>query len=346
MLTKSFRVFVSILFLSSVILASRLEAETAREIAHKTLPSVVLLLTEDANGQMLSLGSGFFVKENIIVTNFHVIKGAHKGYVKPIGQKTKYLIDGIVGIDNNRDLAILAVTGLKGKLLHIEDSSKMMVGDEVFVAGNPLGLEGTFSQGIISGIRKIGNDSIFQITAPISPGSSGGPVLNSQGKIIGVAVATFKDGQNLNFAIPSLYLTSLLSNIKPVVQLFTIKILKIDKQVINTLGRSGIEGVIGSQFRWDRYDQYSQTGGYSISIHNKLNKVVKNIHCLVVFHDNNHSPIDFDSIHYQGIIPPGAAKRVQSKVNPSIQKITQSFGDGRVKEGIVKFRILQFEIEE
>ena len=69
--------------------------------------------------------------------------------------------------------------------------------------GNPQGLEGTFSQGIVSSIRVLGADKILQITAPISPGSSGGPVLNEKGQVIGVSVATFRGGQNLNFAIPS-----------------------------------------------------------------------------------------------------------------------------------------------
>src|SRR5262249_3421737 len=82
------------------------------------------------------------------------------------------------------------------------------IGDEVYVVGNPEGLEGTFSQGIISSLR--GNDYI-QITAPISHGSSGGPVLNKNGEVIGVAVGLIEEGQNLNFAIPVSKLTQLLN---------------------------------------------------------------------------------------------------------------------------------------
>jgi hypothetical protein len=88
----------------------------------------------------------------------------------------------------------------------------VQVGDPVYAVGNPQGLEGTFSQGIISSIRDAGLDKLLQITAPISLGSSGGPVLNSKGEVIGVSVATFKAGQNLNFAIPSNYLKALLPN--------------------------------------------------------------------------------------------------------------------------------------
>jgi trypsin-like peptidase len=79
--------------------------------------------------------------------------------------------------------------------------------------GNPLGLEGTFSDGIISGIRRDGSRRILQITAPISPGSSGGPILNEKGLVIGIAVATLSEGQNLNFAIPVSDLGPLLSSV-------------------------------------------------------------------------------------------------------------------------------------
>jgi S1-C subfamily serine protease len=85
------------------------------------------------------------------------------------------------------------------------------VGDKVYAVGNPLGLEGTFSEGIISGMRFIGGHATMQITAPISPGSSGGPILDGSGSVIGVAVATFKNGQNLNLAIPVGYVSRLLT---------------------------------------------------------------------------------------------------------------------------------------
>ena len=86
----------------------------------------------------------------------------------------------------------------------------MRIGEKVYVAGNPKGLEGTFSDGIISRISTQGNRKRLQMTAPISPGSSGGPVLNSKGEVIGVAFMTLRGGQNLNFAIPSKYVKTLL----------------------------------------------------------------------------------------------------------------------------------------
>ncbi|MCK5269803.1 MAG: trypsin-like peptidase domain-containing protein [Sedimentisphaerales bacterium] len=178
-------------------------AKTAKDIAQKVFPSVVMLVMEDSNGQPLSLGSGFFVQEDVVATNLHVIEDAAGGYAKIVGKKQKYNIAGYVAIDYKRDLILLKIEKAKALPIDIGNSDEVAIGDEIFAVGNPKGLEGTFSKGIVSAIRKFEKDSLLQITAPISPGSSGGPVLNKEGKVIGIAVATFKGGQNLNFAIPA-----------------------------------------------------------------------------------------------------------------------------------------------
>jgi len=95
--------------------------------------------------------------------------------------------------------------------LNIGDESEIGVGDLIYVLGSPEGLESTFSQGNISGTRRLDGRSLIQITAPISHGSSGGPVLNSAGEVIGIAVGALRAGQNLNFAIPVSDLISLTS---------------------------------------------------------------------------------------------------------------------------------------
>lgn len=204
-------ILVSFIIILSLLFAPSLsQAQSTRQIAQNAFPSVVLLVMEDANSQPVSLGSGFFVKDDIVATNLHMIEGAARGYAKIVGRKPKYEIVGIVGLDTQRDLALLKITGVRAPSLTFGDINQVAVGDEVYAIGNPQGLEGTFSQGIVSSIRQVGSDILFQITAPISPGSSGGPVLNAQGKVIGIAVATFKGGQNLNFAIPATYLATLL----------------------------------------------------------------------------------------------------------------------------------------
>lgn len=189
-------------------------AQTAQEIAKKAFRSTVLLVMEDANGQPFSLGSGFFVRDGEIVSNLHVVEGAAKGYAKLVGQKTKYDLEGITAVDPERDLVVLKISA-RSQALPLGNSDAVQIGEPVYAVGSPEGLEGTFSQGIVSGIREVGTHKLLQITAPISPGSSGGPVLNGRGEVIGVSVATFRGGQNLNFAIPSSYLKTLLSKTGP-----------------------------------------------------------------------------------------------------------------------------------
>ena len=90
------------------------DAQTAQQIAKKAFDSTVLLIMEDANGQPVGLGSGFFVKPQQIATNLHVVEGSASGYAKLVGQKTKYEIVGVSAIDRKRDLAILNVAAFGG----------------------------------------------------------------------------------------------------------------------------------------------------------------------------------------------------------------------------------------
>ena len=191
-------------------------AQTPQQIAKKALAATVLLTMKDANGKTLGLGSGFFVRTDQIATNLHVIDGAAQGTAKRVGQEMEYAIEGVTAMDEKNDLAILQVAAPDIQQLPLGDSDTVEIGDRVYVAGNPKGfLEGTFSDGIISGIRGDSTEKRIQITAPISPGSSGGPVLNRTGEVIGVSMMTIEGGQNLNFAIPSNYLKGLLARLGP-----------------------------------------------------------------------------------------------------------------------------------
>ena len=181
--------------------------------------STVLLIMNDRNNNPISMGSGFFVQPNTIATNYHVIEGAAQGTVNLVGMPTKYTIDGVLAIDKDNDLALLKVSASSDikSLTLINDSETVRRGEGVFVVGNPKGLEGTLSVGIISNLHPLGDNKRLQMTAPISPGSSGGPVLNRNGEVIGVAVGSNQalGAQNLNFAIPSNYLRELLDQLKP-----------------------------------------------------------------------------------------------------------------------------------
>ena len=192
-------------------------AQTVPDIAEKALAATVYLEMQDSNGKTLGFGSGFFVKPNLIATNYHVIAGAASGTAKLVGKYTTYKIEGWTATDETNDLALLKVSVSGIKPLPFGNSDAVKTGETVYVAGNPKGLEGTFSDGIISSRRDRYTKERFQMTAPISPGSSGGPVLNSKGEVIGVSVAAHRDldAQNLNFAIPSNYLKTLLTLSKP-----------------------------------------------------------------------------------------------------------------------------------
>jgi len=189
------------------------QVQTPQQIARRSFSSVVILVTVDEGGRQLAQGSGFFVREGVVATNWHVLVGAAAASAKLVGRAGEYPIVGIVNADTGRDLVLVSVRGLIAPSLTLGNSVNVTVGDEVYAVGNPEGLEGTFSQGIVSGVRAYRSDTVFQFTAPISPGSSGGPVLNRQGEVIGVAFAAFTEGQNLNFVIPASYLRPLLARL-------------------------------------------------------------------------------------------------------------------------------------
>src|SRR3990170_6403836 len=255
---------------------SSARAQTAQEIAKRAFGSAVLLVMQDANGQPLSLGSGFFVRDGEIATNLHVVEGAAKGYAKLVGANTKYDIDGITAVDAERDLVVLKISAARSQLLELGNSDAVQVGESVYAVGNPQGLEGTFSQGIVSSIREVGADKLLQITAPISPGSSGGPVLNAKGEVIGVSVATFSGGQNLNFAIPSNYLKALITRAGPAKPLAATKSPGNQRSILADLGGRSSEGVVGGQLTWTY--TVINTGKYSFSLRNQLRDNVKNVY--------------------------------------------------------------------
>jgi len=185
--------------------------ENLPTLIKRIAPSTVIVFTYDNKGEFLKLGSGFFLSQNgNIITNYHVIKGASSAEIKTSEGKT-YPITYIVAEDEQSDIIRLSVD-IPSKYVHSLSLSATIpeVGERIIVYGSPLGLEKTVSDGIISAIREVpGYGKLIQITAPISPGSSGSPVLNMKGEVIGVATFQMVEGQNLNFAIPSERIASL-----------------------------------------------------------------------------------------------------------------------------------------
>lgn len=175
-----------------------------RELVSLIRKSLVLISTQDHEGKDVAEASGFFIAPHLVATNFHVLKWAFQGYVKSADNGKKFKIDSVKAFSLNHDICVLYVPDASGVPLPVA-SEPAAVGDDILVAGNPEGLESTFSAGIVSGIRA--EAGLLQIDAPISHGSSGGPVVDRQGKAIGLVVSSLVSGQNLNFAVPIQFLS-------------------------------------------------------------------------------------------------------------------------------------------
>lgn len=176
-----------------------------KDVIKSVMPSTVIVVTYDDQDQPLQQGSGFFITDSgEVISNYHVMSGADKAAIKaPNG--SIYGVTSVIAEDVTSDLIKLQadVKGSKVQFLTINRTAPE-VGEKVVIIGSPVGLESTVSDGIISAVRDVpGFGSIIQTTAPISPGSSGSPVVNMKGEVLGVASAQMREGQNLNFVIPS-----------------------------------------------------------------------------------------------------------------------------------------------
>ena len=172
------------------------------DLVRRIKPSAVAIETFDSRGEKLSRGSGFFVESDRIVTNRHVIEGAYRAEVHS-STGAVYPVKGVLAVDAEGDIALLKIDVTQIRPLPLDKTSPQE-GESVVVIGNPLGLEGSVTNGIVSAVRDIPTfGRIIQITAPISSGSSGSPVVNMQGQVIGIATLQITGGQSVNFAIPS-----------------------------------------------------------------------------------------------------------------------------------------------
>ena len=181
---------------------------------NEILQDVVMIISLDESSQPLGIGSGFIVGENgEIATNYHVIEGASQVWVKFANGDEKHEVVSVIHKSPQKDLAVIQIEKATTPVI-LGDDDLLTIGKRILAIGNPEGLEGTVSEGIVSGFRKMDDYRLIQITAPISPGSSGGPVITENGKIIGIATASIISGQNLNFAVPVNELKKLLKGKK------------------------------------------------------------------------------------------------------------------------------------
>lgn len=182
---------------------------TPEDIAARVGPSVVRI-----QGRR-SLGTGFIVRDDgWIATNLHVIAGSKNLEVK-LKDGRAFRVVEVVAVDRERDVAVVRIDAEKLEPIDLGER-EVSVGEPVVAIGHPLGLSDTVSDGLVSGIREVREGlQILQVSAPIAPGSSGGPLIDRDGKVIGIATAVLREGQNLNFGIPVVYLRTLMKTPKP-----------------------------------------------------------------------------------------------------------------------------------
>jgi len=180
------------------------------ELVRRIKPSAVAIETFDARDNKLTRGSGFFIEADRIVTNRHVLEGAYRAEIHS-STGAIFPVKGVLAVDAEGDIAVLKIDSPSTYIRPLPlDRTAPQEGESVVVIGNPLGLEGSVTNGIVSAVRDIPTfGRIIQITAPISSGSSGSPVVNMHGQVIGIATLQITGGQSVNFAIPSERITQL-----------------------------------------------------------------------------------------------------------------------------------------
>ena len=210
----------------SLLLTPNVLAQDLTDLVRQVRPGVVLLEVYDHRDEMVSTGSGFFVDSSgLIMTNYHVIEDGYRVRAR-LAEGELADITGVLAEDRKNDLAVLQAVPGAYTPLRLAGSSPDEAGQQVVVLGGPRGLASTLSQGLLSAIRQPDDPAfesqstkpegpVLQITAAVAPGSSGSPVFNLEGDVIGVVVSQYLLSQGLNFAIPIEPVHDLLNGIDP-----------------------------------------------------------------------------------------------------------------------------------
>ncbi|MBX3277196.1 MAG: serine protease [Acidobacteria bacterium] len=197
---------------ASVCASAQARSTPPSEIAREQSPAVVVIEPVDESGRALAQGSGFIATPSgAVITNLHVVRGAARVRVKLPGGDV-YQTSDLVDFDADKDIAILKIKGFRLPTVRLGDSDRAEVGEPVVVISSPEGLINSLTTGVISGVRRLETHRVFQITAPISQGSSGGAVFDSAGAVIGITTYILRSGQNINFALPINYARGMIAD--------------------------------------------------------------------------------------------------------------------------------------
>jgi S1-C subfamily serine protease len=284
---------------SKVYLVVNVIQKTVQDVA-KESNKILLLYIYDKNGFKIASGSGFIVSEDgKVLTNFHVVDGASK--IKAVNNNGEYIdIKGIYYYSKEQDIALLQLdTNSKLPYVKLGDSDSIEQGDSIVAIGSPKGLQNSLSEGIISSLRKDirSGYSDIQISAAISPGSSGGALFNMNGEVIGITYAKANGGENINFAIPINEAKAILNKTNTLSPISTIE--KYNKEA----AYEGFENYLTEKYDYfwvndtkiniDSFDVYESKDGKYLSIY------------MNIYDDDNHYA------DYQKVMKGGTPKQVE-----------------------------------
>ncbi len=177
-------------------------------VIENAISSVVTIRTD------ISQGTGFIIdEEGYVITNYHVMQDAQAAII--ITSDNEEHTVNFVGYDLDFDIALLKISGTYDEL-ELGDSDDIQVGERVIAIGNPLGLEFSVSQGIVSGVHRRGPNGLYayiQTDAALNPGNSGGPLINNRGKVIGINNFKVGSAEGLGFALESEFIKEIINDI-------------------------------------------------------------------------------------------------------------------------------------
>lgn len=305
--------------------------ENNAESIYEFAKDKVVLIMALKDGIPFSQGTGFFISEDSLVTNYHVIQGATSVNIKFANKEDIIKRVKIAKASPTHDLAIL-VTKTESTYLPIDSTKTEKIGSKIYTIGNPRGLEGTISEGILSGRRFNDNIEYLQITAPISPGNSGGPIINTKGEVIGVSTFTFKGSQNLNFGVPIGYI-SYCVDYEDVPESEKTVVRKSEKGALQVTDFQKI----GSEF------------SEHLSLKNNTDDVITSCE-IVILYKRNGEVIDYQTLYFTEDIEPGLAKRFTFRSFDNDQDWEylkeRNILHGGYKHFDIEVRILSYTIEE
>ena len=238
-------VVFSLLFRLEVQAASK----TASNIFETVSRSIVTVKTYSAEGKETGFGSGVVLMAGVIVTNCHVIEDATK--IQVVHQKQVFQATSR-HTDWDRDVCTLTVEGLNAPGVEQGNTVSLKVGAKVYAIGAPQGMELTFSEGIVSSLRPVAGGVYLQITAPISPGSSGGGLFDGEGRLIGLPSFYLAEGQQLNFAVPVEWIKELPKRAAPPPKRESITSIEWVNKSIELEQKNDWSGLLKHSLRWTK----------------------------------------------------------------------------------------------